>query len=207
MMNLTTGSDASFLKDELNKDEKLLWSGHPDPNRAMKSTMGIFLFGIPWTAFSIFWVAMAGMGVWSNPGKAGLFNAFPLFGLPFVLIGLGILSSPWVAANRAKNTHYGVTDKRVIILITGKTKTVQHFALANLTNPSRTEYGTKGDLCWSQTGQTYNYSRGINADTSQVGSSAGAGTVVFTGIDKPREVERLVEDAQARLSQISGGTN
>ena len=37
---------------------------------------------------------------------------FPLFGLPFVLIGLGMLTAPHWAKRKALRTAYAVTDRR-----------------------------------------------------------------------------------------------
>lgn len=116
------------VRRELGTDEQLLWVGQPNPRRAMWQTVPIVLFGIPWTAFSVFWVVMAGgigfMGFGEARGNQDqgipfpfgwFFVCFPLFGVPFVLIGLAMLTSPIWAARRAKNTCYAVTDRRAIL--------------------------------------------------------------------------------------------
>jgi hypothetical protein len=41
---------------------------------------------------------------------------FPLFGVPFVLIGLGMLAAPYWMRRKAQNTVYALTDKRALIL-------------------------------------------------------------------------------------------
>lgn len=58
-MKSISGRDSQIVLNELASGEKLLWCNRPDAGRAARSTMGIFLFAIPWTAFAIFWVTMA----------------------------------------------------------------------------------------------------------------------------------------------------
>ena len=70
------------------------------------------VFGIPWTGFAIFWVVMAS----GARGVGPIGWVFPLFGVPFVLIGLGMLASPFWAQGRAGQVAYVVTNRRVIFL-------------------------------------------------------------------------------------------
>jgi hypothetical protein len=104
------------LEDRVNAEvepgEKVAWIGRPRWSRYILSTLPIVLFAIPWTAFAVFWVVMA-----SGAGKAGGgWSLFPLFGVPFVLIGFSMLSSPFWAARRSGRVAYAVTDRRVILL-------------------------------------------------------------------------------------------
>src|SRR2546422_9237203 len=75
---------------ELESGEHVEWLQMPVPRYFTPAATAGFLFGIPWTAFAIFWTAGAAWGT-SNVGGPGFFSAFPLFGLPFILIGLGML--------------------------------------------------------------------------------------------------------------------
>lgn len=116
------GAGAGACSGELNPDEKLLWCGTPNPTRRAVSSLPIVLFGIPWTLFALFWMFMAGAMTWfgaatsrHNPA-GGVFLLFPLFGLPFVLVGLGMLTSPFWAARKAKSTIYGVTNRRAFAI-------------------------------------------------------------------------------------------
>src|ERR1017187_1772904 len=90
---------------ELASGEHVEWAAQPIPARLARTTIPAVLFGIPWTAFAIFWTGMAGWGTWRN-GGAGWFRLFPLWGVPFILIGFGMLSSPYWAFRRAKRTAY-----------------------------------------------------------------------------------------------------
>jgi hypothetical protein len=149
----------SRVQSELDSGERLLWAAQPDPRRLARASMGIVLFGIPWTAFACFWVFMASGGLWGlfdngmgmprDNGFQYFAICFPLFGLPFVLVGLGMLTAPHWVKRKAKRTAYAVTDRRVILLEGGfwNSVTVRTYMPAQLQRVSRTERpdGT-GDL-------------------------------------------------------------
>lgn len=104
------------VNGELKPGESVLWSGQPNPNRRMLTGFAMWLFFIPWTAFAVFWVAMAGSLQLLNGTSKGIFDFFPLFGIPFVLIGLGGLMSPlWMRMNAAR-TAYAITNHRIITI-------------------------------------------------------------------------------------------
>ena len=93
---------ASLVEAELAPGERVEWLDQPLPSRRAWSALPVVLFGIPWTAFSVFWVvAASGFKV---PNFDHGFGFFPLFGLPFVLIGLGMLSSPYWLSRMAART-------------------------------------------------------------------------------------------------------
>lgn len=167
------------LGTEMDQDEHLLWAGQPDPARMAWQALPLVIFGIPWTAFSVFWVGAAAAGASRVPG-AGFFLLFPLFGLPFVLVGLGMLSSPYWARRHAQRTAYGITDRRVLILTLGKTRKVETYAPEHLSRFERAD-GT-GDLIFQK----------------RVGRDSDGGRTVekkgFWGIPDVRAVERLLRD-------------
>ena len=109
------------LERELQPGERLLWSGE-QLARINAGAFGIWLFAVPWTAFALFWMAMAGIGAQATQGSAGVFAwAFPLFGLPFVLIGLAMLAAPFASLFGAHRVLFAVTDRRVLrIALFGK---------------------------------------------------------------------------------------
>jgi hypothetical protein len=141
------------VERELEPGERVAWAGQPDPRRYARGSWGIALFGIPWTAFAVFWVAMASGILWGN-GNAGngpplVFRiGFPLFGVPFVLVGLGMLSAPYWARRSAAGTVYAVTDKRAIAFEAGfRSRTVKSYHPADLRQISRVERDDgSGDL-------------------------------------------------------------
>lgn len=72
------------------------------------------LFGIPFGGFALFWIAGAS-GFKIPDFSEGGFSFFPLFGLPFFLIGLGMVLSPVWEAIKARSTVYVITTMRAII--------------------------------------------------------------------------------------------
>jgi hypothetical protein len=94
-----------MLRSELNFDEKLIWSGQPLANRVGSGSLVLVLVGIPLTVLSVVWVVVVFwvMVSWkmnssasSSPSSGPPLFAFvfPLFGVPFVLAGLWMLSAP-----------------------------------------------------------------------------------------------------------------
>ena len=105
---------AALVGAELQPGERIIWTGRPIPGRFARRSIGIVLFGIVWTAFAIFWIA--GASRFRLPDFSHGFGLFPLFGVPFVLIGFGMLSTPYWMRRKAGRTAYVITDKRALIL-------------------------------------------------------------------------------------------
>lgn len=142
----------SMIESEIHAGERIAWVEQPVPGRLARASWPIVLFGIPWTAFAIFWTASAAWGI-SNSRNAGFFWAFPLFGLPFILIGLGMLSSPFWIRQQASRSAYVLTDRRAIIFRAGwrGSVTVRSFEPERL-NDLRRKQNTdgSGDLVFVQ---------------------------------------------------------
>src|SRR4051794_13692177 len=99
-----TDDIGAALTRELAPGEALLWSGRPDPAR-MRKQFGIWLFAVPWTVFALVWTGLA-LSIWLVGPAAGAFRwgfgiAMPLFGIPFVLVGLFMLRMPFAARAKA----------------------------------------------------------------------------------------------------------
>ena len=109
-----------LVEDELLDGEAILWIDQPIPNFFRSGASSIFFFAIPWTAFAVFWMWGAAGGVDLLNGKPIEFEVgrlvFAAFGIPFVLVGLGMLSVPLWERRKMKRTVYVVTDHRVIIV-------------------------------------------------------------------------------------------
>lgn len=106
------------LSRELRRGERVLWNGRPI-GRVDRGKFAIYLFAIPWTAFSIFWTAGASIPFFSGVGQndwAWALILFPLFGIPFVATGIGMLSVPFLPLFLSSKTLFAVTDQRVIKL-------------------------------------------------------------------------------------------
>ncbi|XUU60578.1 hypothetical protein ACRAQ6_13610 [Erythrobacter sp. HA6-11] len=108
------------LDRELKSGERVLWEQRQIARLSYMS-FGIYLFAIPWTAFSIFWTAMAGAGAYAMQEESGWLSwAFPLFGLPFVAVGLGMLGSPFLPLWNKGKVLFAITNDRVIKLRLGR---------------------------------------------------------------------------------------
>ncbi len=174
---------ADAVSRELAPDERVLWVGQPAARQALLRSLPILLFGIPWTAFSLFWMGAAGGFVFSDgpsvPSDAGWGRyAFAAFGLPFVAIGVGMLSSPYWIARTLKRTVYLITSRRAMIIVAKRSTNVRTFQREVLQRIERIERknGT-GDL--------------IIVPVQNSGSSR-LPAVGFLGITEPRRVEELL---------------
>lgn len=134
--------------------EPVLWASPANPARAFWPAMGIWLFAIPWTAFSLFWESLAIGAYFARPGEnlggapSGLTAFFALFGVPFVLIGFGMLAGPFWIAWRTRRTVYALSAKRLAIITLGwrRTETIS-IATRDIAEVKRKELGDgSGDL-------------------------------------------------------------
>lgn len=99
----------------LDPDEYILWQGRPDGGLHLKgSNLLISGLGVGFIAFSFFWIAMAFSfpGTQSNP----LGWLFPMFGLPFVAVGLWLVFGVHVVdVRKRRRSIYALTNKRALI--------------------------------------------------------------------------------------------
>jgi hypothetical protein len=139
------------VESELNSQEQIVWVEQPIPWLVARSALPILLFGTPFTVFAVFWIGMAAFGV-GQAANAGPMWVFPLFGLPFVLIGLAMFSAPYWALRSAKRTVYVVTTQRAILLRGGWFSiSVRSFEPAALTILNRKQRPDgSGDLIFTQ---------------------------------------------------------
>jgi len=99
--------DLYRLEKLLNADEKVLWSGKPVRKAFILPVLVSIPFGFIFLGFAIFWMGAA--------ASSGAPNEFSLFGLLFVLIGIGIAFGPFLfQLLRYRNTEYMITDKRIV---------------------------------------------------------------------------------------------
>jgi hypothetical protein len=116
------------FRNELQQGESLLWSGQPDPNKwFVKEDIFALPFSILWLGFALFWEwgALTPLRMhekFSSHGAPDAFTyfpyIFPLFGLPFVFIGLYMVFGRIIVRRwTRKRTFYAVTDKRVMVLV------------------------------------------------------------------------------------------
>lgn len=95
------------LENELKSGEALLWQSAPLARYLWPAVLPIVFFGIPWTAFIVFWMVQAAQGS----------ALFALLGLPFLLVGCVMLAAPWWVTYQARRTAYALTTDRALILV------------------------------------------------------------------------------------------
>ena len=116
---------ALALDRELRRGERVVWEQRQIA-RVAYPAFAIYLFAIPWTAFALFWTAIASAGASSMDDESGfIIWAFPLFGVPFILIGLAMLGSPFLPLLSKGKVLFAVTNQRIIKLRLGRTINVE----------------------------------------------------------------------------------
>jgi hypothetical protein len=182
-----TPSDAQFIaQSELQPGESLLWAGTTDPARAAISALPAALFGVPFAGFALFWITMAyrGSHAISNSSHnpiGGVFSFFPLFGLPFLLIGLGIVFAPLFVYFKSQKTVYAITDKRVLVILGGRNRMIRACTPADIISVDHREReGGKGDVIIRTSGYIQN--RNFYSQVS----------IRLLGVNNVKEVARLV---------------
>jgi hypothetical protein len=184
-------SQRDQVNAELQSGEQITWLDQPIAARLARTSLPAVLFGIPWTIFAIFWVVTAFKGV-SQSHDSGLFQFFPLFGVPFILVGIGLLSSPYWAARSGRRTVYVLTDRRAIVLRTvffGGLN-VRSFEAATLTDLQRKQNRDgSGDLIFAR--DLHSTNRGTKY-TLDIG---------FVAVRDVQNVENLVRALAARSAE------
>lgn len=170
---------------QLDSGERLLWAGKPAPSGAAVGSLPMTVFGLLFAGFAAFWIWAAAGGLSRSSGgvESGPGAFFPLFGIPFLLVGLGMVFAPLWAYVGAKSTVYAVTDRRAMIIAGSGTKSVRSFTAEEIGEIVRVERadGT-GTLMFASVPRTT--SKG-HTTISRVG---------FVGIPDVRRVEQLIRE-------------
>lgn len=187
------------LGKELWRDERLLWTGQPGKSLTNNaSSWGAFVFGIPWTAFAVFWTVMAFTMTQSTGTPLAMKIFFPLFGLPFVAVGVGMLASPFLSGNKQNKFIYAVTDKRVILMHLAKNMQIRSYTPRNPNYyQSVTRADGSGDLTFAPT-----FQHGTNVALGNMAASQIA-MPVFYGIPNVRQVESLLRETFVDGSHVA----
>jgi hypothetical protein len=183
---MNPGDPQLRAQSELQSGESLSWTGVADPSRAFVAALPAALFGIPFAGFALFWITAAfngthAMSKSSTNSFTHTFSFFPLFGVPFLLIGLGIVLAPLWAYLKARDTVYAVTNQRVMIITGANTRSVKSCTPADIVSVDHRERadGT-GDVLIRTNAVTR-----TNNSVSQV-------TVGLLGVPNVKEVARQV---------------
>jgi hypothetical protein len=186
-------ADTAILPN-LDPGERLLWSGKPVQGiRLRPADLFLIPFSLLWGGFVIFWETMA---LTMIPRDAGFIGwLFPLFGLPFVGVGLYVIAGRFVVDARARaRTYYGVTNQRVMIVTGGRSTRVRSVVLANVQEITLTEHANgTGNIHF---GPEYAM---VPAWANQVPRNRFQGPSL-EGIDRARDVYAIIRQAQRSTS-------
>jgi len=131
-----------IIQKELDSDERLLWAGMPKQGAIFKGT-DVFMipFSLLWGGFAIFWEYMAlTMVPKAQNASDGFALIFPLFGIPFVVIGLYMIFGRFIYdSKKRQKTFYGLTDQRAIIVSGVFSKSVKSLNLKTISDVSLSE--------------------------------------------------------------------
>ena len=125
----------SEIDRALQEGERIRWSGKPHESGFRRRVSSITTFGGLFSGFAVFWTCIAASMMWLVPShKWGPMNefappgtpgdpppflmkiGFPLFGVPFLAVGVYCLLAGSREARRASRTGYAITNYRVIVL-------------------------------------------------------------------------------------------
>ncbi len=140
--------EAEIRSNDLLPDERIAWTGRPKPGFSfVPGEFAKSCFGCIYGGFALFWMIMAG-GVALFGSNAGgqrptdiVSVLFPLFGLPFFLIGLWLAIGTAVTRTlRRKRTAYAITNRRLITVRGGNNRQVETINLERIEETSMSEY-------------------------------------------------------------------
>ncbi|NSW54582.1 MAG: PH domain-containing protein [Armatimonadetes bacterium] len=190
---------AANLRRELEAAEPVLWEGRP-VRRGFRFRLGpSSCMGVPFLAFSLFWTGMAFYMTSQVPAGDDLGGAmryiFPLFGVPFIVVGFGLCFGPSIVATAGlRNAEYLVTDKRVLVRGGASKITITQAPLTDVTSVTSSG-GAVGSLT------LYFASPPASRMADGTPATNTENTLVFESIPNPSQVRVLVEDAVRRAKE------
>lgn len=148
------------VESELLDDEEIVWIGQPRAGRAARSAAPLVVVGIVFLAVAVLWIVMISMigkgASNAGAGSAGPFGlivrVFAFLGIPFGLLGAGMMLSPLLAATSARRTVYAITSRRAILFEAGlRSTTVRSYHPGELDKVHRVEGSAgAGDLIFEE---------------------------------------------------------
>ena len=185
-----------MIRPHLLDGERLLWTGQGE--RKLFGAVDLFYvpFTLVWAGFAFFWEYTVVTKIGFKPGAGPVGLIFPLFGLPFVVVGLYItVGRFWYKEWRRQRTFYALTSRRVLIL---NGRHVQSLSLDALPVLELSEDANTG-LGTLRFGQTP-FLGGLYTNTGMEYLSPRYNVPAFANIPDARQVYALVEQARRQAS-------
>lgn len=171
----------------LQPGERILWQGRPAAGfRGADLLDKRTPFGLAVAGFALFWMATA--AAMAGPGPFGW--AFPLFGLPFLLIGLNMaVGQPLRDALRRRGTFYTLTDRAAFIATQGPgARRLDRYPLGPGFRPTLDD-GDPGSVWFAEAeDQTRRGWRGTGASRRYASVTVGRRRIGFEAIPDARGV-------------------
>jgi len=172
------------IRRELEDGETILWTGCPNPIQSAKSVLSLVYVSVAWGVVLFFLISRFNGLLASHIGQgpAAFLYVITAAGLVFQAVG-----APYWVAQRSKTIAYGVTNQRILVVISGNRRVVRSFSDINLDDVKVVERtGGFGDLL---------FARPSNADLNV---PAFLRPQQFSAIPTVRDVERLVRNTFSR---------
>jgi hypothetical protein len=188
----------NIFQEELLKDEKILWMGQPNPDIKYTS-MDWFLipFSIMWGGFAIFWELSAlGIILLAETNGADAPIIFPLFGIPFVIIGLYFIFGRFIYKKwKKQRTYYAITNKRVLIITNTKNRNVEAEFISSI---PAINYSQKDSGAGSIRFGSFNFMTDMYSNTGMdfLSGFSGKTSPAFFDINNVKEVYNLVNEVR-----------
>jgi len=170
---------------ELGADERVLWSGQPDPSRMKQKVMPTALLSIPVGVFVAFWIWSASeslrgtLAVGRTPSIIEV--VWPAFGLLGAALVVFMARTPMQEHAKAARTFHALTDKRALIVVEGRKHEVQSVLPTEFCLEHRDLPTGKGDVV-------------LKRETKGAGEERTTTEYGFFGIMDAREVERIARE-------------
>jgi hypothetical protein len=200
----------AMARAELTRGERLIWADWAQARRPGLAILPPLLFGIFFAGFAVFWMSAAAF-INQAADEAGPMRFFPLFGVPFFIIGLWVACSPIVAWLFPRPTVYALSDRRLIAIAGRRSRSVRAFDLEAIREIQRTERADgSGDIVFSTPATGRILPRGGGWDMAASGFppdrrpfGRGPFTGMF-GVPRVRIVAEQVERARRNVPRDEG---
>ena len=133
----TQASALEVARQEMRPHERLVWADRPIAKVRGAPALGRIVFGLLFAGFAVFWTSSAWLMTRGVAGGFGVF--FPLFGVPFIAVGAGIVVAGLKSWRDGGGTVYALTEERVLIISGGRTRTVRSLDLSAIRGVERVE--------------------------------------------------------------------
>jgi len=175
-----------LFKPDLQKDEKIVWSGQPVPSLFSAGDIIAIPFSLLWGGFAYFWEGSVVYLYLTKHNPALLFMV--AWGIPFVVIGSYMMWGRFIVQHfQQKNLFFALTNQRALILSTFRGRSTQAIFLDQLPSVNK-QVNSKG------IGSIYfgdmNLSMSADMTAMQI-AQYKRGVVKLTGFTNIKDVDKV----------------